>query len=55
MYEKRNKLSAEDYYVENGRYVFTEKYHLKRGYCSGSKCRHCPYDHQNVKKDAPRR
>lgn len=32
-----------DYYLEEGRYVFTEAYHQKRGYCCGSKCRHCPY------------
>ncbi|WP_245580866.1 DUF5522 domain-containing protein [Daejeonella oryzae] len=23
--------------------VFTEKYHLKRGYCCKNKCRHCPW------------
>lgn len=33
----------QDYYFENGLYVFTEAYHLKRGYCCGSRCRHCPY------------
>ncbi|HEX4664123.1 MAG TPA: DUF5522 domain-containing protein [Terriglobales bacterium] len=32
-----------DYYVENGLYVFTEHYLLKRGYCCQSGCRHCPY------------
>ncbi len=36
-----------DYYIENGRWVFLEKYHLDRGYCckpnSTKKCRHCPY------------
>lgn len=32
-----------DYYIENGFYVFTEKYHKDRGYCCGSGCRHCPY------------
>lgn len=32
-----------DYYLENGRYVFTEHYHLKRGYCCQNGCRHCPY------------
>ncbi|GIW25855.1 MAG: hypothetical protein KatS3mg069_2122 [Meiothermus sp.] len=32
-----------DYYLEGGLLVFTEVYHLKRGYCCGSKCRHCPY------------
>lgn len=35
---------GEDYYInEEGLFVFTEKYHLKRGYCCGSGCRHCPY------------
>ena len=32
-----------DYYLENGLMVFTEAYHLKRGYCCQSDCRHCPY------------
>lgn len=34
----------EDYYInENGNWVFTAKYHLKRGYCCGNGCKHCPY------------
>lgn len=35
----------EDFYYENGRVVFTEKFHLERGYCceSANGCRHCPY------------
>ena len=32
-----------DYYVDNGRWVFTAAYHLKRGYCCENDCRHCPY------------
>lgn len=36
-------IEGEDYYLEGGRVVFTEAYHLKRGYCCNSKCRHCPY------------
>lgn len=32
-----------DYYVEDGKFVFTAEYHLKRGHCCHSKCRHCPY------------
>jgi Family of unknown function (DUF5522) len=32
-----------DYYMEGANMVFTAAYHLKRGYCCGSKCRHCPY------------
>jgi uncharacterized protein (TIGR00290 family) len=32
-----------DFYLEEGFMVFTKEYHLKRGYCCGSGCRHCPY------------
>lgn len=40
---------GEDYYLnEKGLITFTEKYHLKRGYCCGSGCRHCPYDYDAV-------
>ncbi len=31
------------YYLEGELYVFTGIHLLKRGYCCGSKCRHCPY------------
>ena len=42
--DKINNLDPEDYYMsEEGFIVFTEKYHLKRGYCCKSGCRHCPY------------
>ncbi len=40
-----------DYYMENGLFVLTEWFHLKRGRCCGSGCRHCPYDHENVPKN----
>jgi len=37
-------LGPEDfYYSPEGFVIFTEKYHLKRGYCCMSGCRHCPY------------
>lgn len=39
----RHKKGAEYFYIENGLIVFTEAYHLKRGYCCKSGCRHCPY------------
>lgn len=40
-----NKLTeGEDYYLSpEGYKVFTEAWHLKRGYCCKSGCRHCPY------------
>jgi hypothetical protein len=41
-------LSEDDYYMEDGLLVFTAAFHLKRGYCCGSGCRHCPYEHRNV-------
>jgi len=36
-------LEPGDYYVEGQNIVFTAVYHLKRGSCCGSGCRHCPY------------
>lgn len=36
-------LAPEDFYYEGPYMVFTEAYHLKRGYCCNSNCRHCPY------------
>ncbi|MBS1537836.1 MAG: hypothetical protein JST20_08825 [Bacteroidetes bacterium] len=32
-----------------GYIVFTRIKHLQRGSCCGSGCRHCPYEHINVK------
>lgn len=43
MFNKR-ELEPEDYYLtKEGFKIFTEKYHLKRGYCCKSSCKHCPY------------
>ena len=41
----KNKLiEGEDYYLTpEGYKVFTSNYHLKRGYCCKSGCKHCPY------------
>ncbi|WP_113953693.1 DUF5522 domain-containing protein [Arenicella xantha] len=40
----------EHYYMENGLMVLTEAYHLARGRCCGNACRHCPFEHINVRK-----
>ncbi|MDG1037398.1 MAG: DUF5522 domain-containing protein [Polaribacter sp.] len=46
MYNKRIPLEKGDYYTnEQGYKVFTEQYHLKRGYCCKSGCKHCPYNY----------
>ena len=36
-------VEGEDYYREGAAIVFTAAYHLRRGTCCGSGCRHCPY------------
>ncbi|AEU38603.1 DUF5522 domain-containing protein [Granulicella mallensis] len=36
-------LRPEDFYMEGPYMVFTAAYHLRRGYCCNSSCRHCPY------------
>jgi hypothetical protein len=33
-------VEGEDYYLENGLYVFTAQFLLRRGYCCDSGCRH---------------
>jgi hypothetical protein len=41
--EPNHGLDPEDYYYDGPYLVFTAAYHLKRGSCCGSHCRHCPY------------
>ena len=49
------RFAPEDYYMEGPYMVFTAAYHLKRGYCCGSACRHCPYGHSAVRKEQDQR
>jgi len=44
-------VEGEDYYREGGLIVFTALYHLKRGTCCDSGCRHCPYKDSGGGKD----
>ena len=47
--QTQSLIEGIDYTIEGGVVlVFTAWYHLKRGGCCGSGCRHCPYDHINV-------
>ena len=41
-------LQEDEFYVENGRFVLTERFLWRRGYCCGNGCRHCPYAHEAV-------
>jgi predicted GNAT family N-acyltransferase len=44
--DTRSDEHVVDFYMENGFVVFTEAYHLKRGNCCKSGCRHCPYGYR---------
>ncbi len=45
----QNLTEGEDYYYnEQGYIVLTKKFHLKKGYCCGNGCKHCPYDYESV-------
>ena len=46
---EKPKLLPFHFYEENGRKVFTEQYHIDRGYCCGNGCRHCPYKEKHKK------
>lgn len=41
-------MNNDDYYMEFGYCVFTEKYLKNRGYCCNNGCRHCPYKKNNM-------
>ena len=41
--ERPKLVEGLDYYFENGLMVLTGRFLLKRGYCCGNGCRHCPY------------
>jgi len=36
-------LAPGDFYYEGKRMVFTEQFHLRRGWCCRAGCRHCPW------------
>jgi len=36
------------YFNDEGLMVFTNTYHLERGYCCGNGCLHCPYNYDAV-------
>lgn len=40
---------GENYYMENGYRVLTEKFLVNRGWCCSNNCRHCPYSPKNIK------
>lgn len=54
---RKEFIEGIDYYLEDGRVVFTSKYLAEKGICCGTGCRHCPYiprhakDNKNLEDD----
>ena len=54
---RREFIEGTDYYLEDGRVVFTSKYLAEKEICCGTGCRHCPYiprhakDNKNLEED----
>ena len=45
----QNLIEGEDfYYNTQGYIVLTENFHLKKGFCCGNGCKHCPYNFECV-------
>jgi hypothetical protein len=45
---QRLELGTDYYFNEEGLMVLTEAFHLKKGFCCGNGCKHCPYNYMNV-------
>ncbi len=46
--EKKFIVDIDYYLSEEGYWIFTEKYHLERGYCCKTGCKHCPFKNKNI-------
>ena len=44
------KINIDYHLDEIGRMIFTEAYHLKRGYCCKNGCLNCPWNNKNKSK-----
>ena len=42
--ENKEFVEGRDYYLEDGRVIFTKEYLEKRGPCCGNACVNCPYN-----------
>jgi hypothetical protein len=51
--DPQTNLGPEDCYMDGPYLVFTAAYHLKRGYCCFSSCRHCPYGRSTPRTNVP--
>lgn len=47
--EKFSFEKGKDYYLENGKIIYTEYYLKKRGTCCGSGCKNCVFEPPHTK------
>jgi hypothetical protein len=45
------ELAPDEFYFDGPYLVFTAVYHLRRGFCCNSGCRHCPYKEEDTPHD----
>ncbi|MGC8550266.1 MAG: DUF5522 domain-containing protein [Acidobacteriaceae bacterium] len=46
-------VEGRDYYMDGPWLVFTREYHLRRGSCCKSQCRHCPWNYKKSTQPTP--
>jgi biotin synthase-like enzyme len=46
---KSKFIEGVHYYMDGDRVVFTALFHIQRGQCCGTGCRHCPYEEKHTK------
>lgn len=47
-------VEGRDYYMDGPWLVFTREYHLRRGSCCQSECRHCPWEYKKPSENPPK-
>jgi len=43
-----SRLQDDEFYMDKGLFVLTERFLWRRGYCCGNGCRHCPFQYESV-------
>jgi hypothetical protein len=46
------ELAPDEFYFDGPYLVFTAAYHLRRGFCCNSGCRHCPYQQADTVRES---
>lgn len=55
MAKKKLEEGVDYYYNERGLMVLTASFLKRRGYCCGSRCKHCPYSEEEFQEARARK